>query len=370
MDFRRTNAEVLKHLSTCSDCRKELFQYREGLCQKLSDDGNDQGKIPCDAVSPSDVYDYAFPYGIDPSDDEYAEFREPLASHLGGCPRCLAKVQELQQAIFNIAERPETKIVTVYHVDEPAGVKAKSDVQSKTIHFTTRLKQTVSSPKVKPWLKTGAAAAAVVLVGIILMSNEPTVEADSLSQMRTAIEKARNLHISTFGSDKELTQELWVSRSQGFYIFKSKKEIILSDLTNKVQKVRRRDSNEIVKKDLPDGIFAEIEGNAAEFLNLIPRIPVSEGQKELNWGRVTNDVPGTDNENDQVYDLVWTDTSSIGSSRIYRRRYFVDPETSLPNKIELKKKSSVDDEYTLVSEIIVEQISDGEMQTAVETAFP
>jgi len=375
MVFRQTNAEVLKHLSMCSDCRKELFRYREELRQKLTNDGNDQGTIPCDAVSPSDIYDYAFPYGIDPSDDEYAEFREPLASHLGGCPRCLAKVQELQKTIYSIVERPETEVVTVYHMDEPAEVKAESGAdharQGQTINFTARLKRTVLSPKVKPWLKTSAAAAAVVLVGFILMSNEPTVEADSLNQMLTAIEKARNLHISTFEPDKaEPTQEMWVSRSLGYYMLKNIKEVVLSDFTNQDQKVRRWDSNEIVKKDLPDGMLEQIEGNVAGFLNLIPRIPISENQKESNWSRVSDDVLRTDNENDKVYDLEWTETTSIDSSISFRRRYFIDTGTSLPNRIELYKKSLENNEYVLMLETVVEQISDSKMQTAIENVFP
>ena len=375
MVFRQTNAEVLKHLSMCSDCRKELFRYREGLRQKLTNDGNDQGTIPCDAVSPSDIYDYAFPYGIDPSDDEYAEFREPLASHLGGCPRCLAKVQELQKTIYSIVERPETEVVTVYHMDEPAEVKAESGAdharQSKAISFTAQLKHTVLSPKVRPWLKTSVAAAAVVLVGFILMSNEPTVEADSWSQMRTAIEKARNLHISTIYTDKEeLTYERWVSRSLGYHMFKNVKETTLSNFTNKLHKVRQRGSGEITIENLPDSMISEIEKNLAGFLNLIPQIPMSEELKKSNWSRATDDDLAMANTNDKVYDLVWTETTATGVSIPYKRRYYVDPKTSIPNKIEFCRKSTENDEYTLVSEIVVEQISDSEMQAAIENAFP
>ncbi|MEJ2705679.1 MAG: hypothetical protein P8Z79_24850, partial [Sedimentisphaerales bacterium] len=86
MVFDQTSAAVLRHLSTCPACREQLSRRREELRESLPGGGTGNRTIPCHAVSPSDVYDYALPYGIDPADDEYAEFRTPLASHLGGCP--------------------------------------------------------------------------------------------------------------------------------------------------------------------------------------------------------------------------------------------------------------------------------------------
>jgi hypothetical protein len=183
MVLRDTDAETLKHLTTCPGCREKLIQRREELRRTLADSRTDQGKIPCKAVLPSDIFDYAFPYGIDPADDEYAEFREPLASHLAECPACLAKVQQLQKTIYSIVERPESGVVTVYHIEEPVPAGTENDAghmpPKTTINLTARLKQGLLSPKVKPWLKAAAAAAAVVLIGLTLMLYESTVTAVS-----------------------------------------------------------------------------------------------------------------------------------------------------------------------------------------------
>jgi len=374
MVFRETNAEILKHLSTCPACREELLRHREALRQELLDGGADRDAIPCQAVSPSDIYDYAFPYGIDPADDEYTEFREPLASHLGGCPTCLAKVQELQNTIWGIADRPESDVVTVYHVDEPvaAGTDEGADHARprSTIKFTARLKQSISSPKVKPWLKIGAVAA-VILIGLTVMINVPTATALTLDRMDRAIKKARNLHISAYsGHEAELTRETWLSRSLGFYMLKNMNRFDLSDFTNKLQKIRQLDSNSVVKKELPDGAQAAIERNIAVYLNILPFSPMSDERKGSNWSRMTNKDRAVANQSGEVYELAWIDKTYSGSLVYYKRRYFVDPETSLPNKTEFYRKSPGTDEYTLQSKMVIELLSDNEMQAAVKNAFP
>ena len=375
MLFQETNAEVLKHLSTCPECRKELFRQREALCLNLPDYTGEQGKIPCDAVLPSDIFDYTIPYGIDPADDEYAEFREPLASHLGGCPTCLAKVQALHKTIHSIIERPESDVVTVFHVDAPVSADDQSRAdharQGRTINFTARLRRMTSSPKVKPWFGVSAAAA-VVLMGLAFMFSDSAVEAVSQDQVRTAIQDAINLHISVSYTDEvESTQELWISRSRGFYMVQNEKEVVFSDFMNKLQKKKHRDSNEVeIIGYLPDGMDAGINKNLADFLNLLLSAPVSEEQKERNWERVTDKVLSMANENYEVYDMKWTQITPNGSLTPYQRRFFVDPETSLPTKIQVRRKSSTDDGYSVVSETIIEQMDDNQMQAAVDIAFP
>lgn len=367
MVFRKTNAEVLKHLSTCTDCREVLFRHREGLCGKLADKGTDSGPIPCKAVSSSDIYDYAFPYGIDPSDDEYAEFREPLASHIGECPRCLAKVQELQKTIYGIVERSESDVVTVYHLDEPI---ADHTQPRASIHFTERLRRTISSPKIKPWLRASVAAAAVVIIGLVFMFNEPTVSAVSLDQMSNAIEKEENIHTITFVPDRiEPTQERWVSRSLQIYLSKNEKGVLLSDFANKLQKERQLGSDSVVEKELTEDALAAIERNVAAYLNILP-LRISEMSNALNWHRVTDISLGTTNENIEVYDLTWIDKTHSGYPEYYERRYFFDSQKSLPNKVEFYKKSSKTGEPLLQSTVIIERKEDSEMKSAVENAFP
>ena len=376
MIFRDTNAEVLKHLSTCPDCWKELFLRREELRRTLPDSGTEQEKIPCEAVSPSDIYDYALPYGIDPADDEYAEFREPLASHLGGCPTCLAKVQELQKTIYAIAERPESDVVTIYHVDEPvpAGTEMTADhaPSGSSIKLTARWKRRLSSPKVKSGLKISAAAA-VIVVGLLLVPHGSTVTANLYDQMGTAINNARNIYVTntTFLSNNaELTRETWISQSMSLQMQKNMKEYILSDFENKLEKTRELGSDLVVEKDLPENTLATIKRSLAGHLNLLPFARMSEAPKGTIWDPVEDDDLVLVDKNSEAYDLVWMDKTYGGSLTYYRRRFFIDPETNLPNKIEFYGKSSDKEEYTLQSKMVIKFFDDNKMQAAVNDAFP
>ncbi|MBN2315082.1 MAG: hypothetical protein JXM79_14225 [Sedimentisphaerales bacterium] len=372
MVFGRTNAETLKHLSTCPECRERLFRYREEWLLESSESGIDPVDIPCKAISSSDIFDYALPYGIDPSDDEYAEFREPFASHLGGCPTCMSKVQELLQTIYKITERSESGVVTVYHVDEPVTAETESQ-QSKTINFTERLRQTASSPRVRLWLKASVAAAAVLVIGLSVMLNEPTVEADSWDQISTAIKNARNLHISTYyysANGEQLIEEKWFSRFFGLYMYRDKKRCDLLDFPNKLQIIRNLDNNSVEKSDLPNNeLQTEIEKNTAMYLNLLPFARLSDAPKGTTWERAKGNDKKITDENSTVTDLVFTETSLRDSQRTYKRKFYIDPKKSIPYKIEIYNKTSKNEDYTLENKIIVEQISDSQMQDAIDNAF-
>lgn len=101
MSFHDTNKEVLKHLCTCPDCRKSLYQCRETFRQEHLRDERDRKEFPCEEVSASDIFDYVIPYGLDPADDQCAKFRESLISHLRTCPTCLAKMQQLHGTVYD-----------------------------------------------------------------------------------------------------------------------------------------------------------------------------------------------------------------------------------------------------------------------------
>jgi hypothetical protein len=405
MVFRETNAETLKHLCTCPNCRKQLHKRREAARRELLRDGAAQGEFPCEAVRASDIYDYALPYGIDPANDQYAEFREPLAAHLRSCPACLGKVQELHRTVSGIAERPETEVVTVYHLDEPVEAQlvtaerpaaagplsgsgelgAGSAIRVKTagrediaaagqpaatIDFAARLKRRVRALNVKPLLKAGAVAA-VMLLGLALLLSAPTAKAVTLDQVYRAVEKVRNVYIATFSPDKtEPIRKAWVSRSLNIYMSKVGNVLVLSDAANRLEKRRQVGGDSVVETPLSDNTFAEIERIIAGYLDLLPFARISDVPKDANWSRVADEGSGVTGESAEVYDLTWTKKTYSGSPVFYKRRYFVDPETGLPNKVKLYSKSSITDEYVLQSQMAVEQLSDSEILTAVEEAFP
>ena len=394
MAFHEKDAEILKHLCTCPICRKKLYLHRESIRKELLLNGAFQNGFPCESVSATDIYDYCLPYGIDPADDQYIEFRESLTSHLRKCPKCLAKMQELHRTISDIAERTESEVITIYDIDESVKTQSCSESepyacfptgsemaatednlhieQPKAINLTARLKQKAPALNLKPLLKAGLAAAAVIVIGLALLLNAPAVKAVTLDQVYRAVEKVRNIYISKSTADNaEPYQEMWVSRSLNIYMISNISEgLILLDTAKKHRRTKQPGRASMEPKLLSDGDCAEIEKTMAGYLDLLPFAHISDLPKDANWNRVPDDSLRVIEESQEVYKLTWTDKTRGGVPVFRKRKYFVDTETGLPNKVEFYRKLSASGEYMLQTEWVVQRLSDDEIRSAIKEVFP
>ena len=389
MTFRETNSAVLKHLCTCPNCRKAIYQYRESIRTDLLNNEKAPKEFPCEEVSATDIFDYCLPYRIDPAADQYVKFRKSLTLHLSGCPVCLAKIQQLHDTVYGIAERAESEVVTIYHIDESAKAKAvgESDdlyagfpisveIASRediveveqpvpTIGFTNALKRKVSAMNLKPLLKAGIVAAAVILIGLALLLNIPTAKAVTIEQIYKAIEKVKNVYISKSVPDgAEPIEEKWVSRPLNIYMSKTGKELVFWDIANKVRKTKQLDADLVETTPLSEGIIAKMNRIMTGSLGLMPFYDISEIPKDAEWHRVDDEILEAA-EGIEIYDLKWAETT-YGSSVFKKWRFFVDPKANLPQKIEIYRKSSADSEYNLISVIVVEFLSGSEMQAVIK----
>ncbi len=407
MAFQQTNAEILKHVCACPDCRKQLYMRREADRQKLLRSEAPQDEFPCEAVSASDIYDCVFPYGLDPAHDRHAEFRKPLIAHLQSCPTCLAKMQELHRKVSSIAERAESGIVTVYHLEGPVGIQTgkvgnsfaqagserdgretcpsyeseiaagvptkveenngRGDV-TRTIDFVVRLKRTVSAPSAKHLLKTSLAAAAIILIGLALLLNAPTAKAVTLGTIFAAVENARSVYIANFaGHATEPIQERWVSNGLNTYLVKTGSRWVLSDIGAGIRK--SKDSRPGVPPEevrLNEYDLADLKKTMSLTLAFMPFQKRSDVPTNAHWNRVTDAAPQSDAAGAEVYDLTWTEKTD-NSSVHYRWRAFVDPQTSLPRRVELYQKRPVDSEYSLASVKQIKYITDAEIEAVIES---
>ncbi|UCF43482.1 MAG: hypothetical protein JSV99_00725, partial [Planctomycetota bacterium] len=204
-DFSEVEGEVLKHLCTCRWCREVLYEERQKVCNSLSEDGQSSG-FGCESVSAADIFDYVIPYGIDPARDEYRKFRKSFTSHATSCPRCLAKMQRLHNTVYDIAERAESNVVTIYHIDEftkaqalgesddtYAGYPIRAEVVEpeeevrtegavSRIDYAGALKRRMSAMNLKPLGRVAAAVAAVILIGAVLLLNTPAARAVTIDE--------------------------------------------------------------------------------------------------------------------------------------------------------------------------------------------
>jgi len=391
MDFHETDAEILKHLCTCSDCRKQLYLHRESVRKELLINEGFQNGFPCDSVSAADIYDYCLPYGIDPNSDEYSKFRGSLTSHLRSCPKCLARMQHLHRTIFDIAERTDSGVITVYNIDESvkvesccesksyAGFPISSETadtqdnlpveQPKTINLTAQPKHKVPALNMKPLLKAGLAAAAVIVIGLALLFNAPTAQAVTLEHICRAIDSVKNVYIATFEPGKtEPKQEIWVSRSLNLCLTKTGKELVLWDLSNKV-KTKLSNADSVEKSQLSTNEMTIIKKMMTGLLGLVPFRDISLIPENAEWNNMTNNELMFSSDN-AIYELRWTESSLAEKKETYKWRFFVDPKTYLPRKTESFTKKAGESEYTLNSIMEVEYLADSDIEHIVnEVSF-
>jgi len=392
MEFKDVNADVLKQLCKDPACRKLLYKERQSICDSLRDNPR-PAEFPCESVSSRDIFDYVVPYGLDPAHDQYAKFRESLTLHLRSCPVCLARMQELYREIYSIVERPESEVITVYNVDEfserpamdksdgfyrgfPISVEVvgredemKEEQEASVIGFGDALKkQKISGKKLRPLFKTAIAAAAVVLIGFGLLLSIPTAKAVTIEGIYKAIERVRNVHISSFVTDREEPiQEMWLSRTANIYMSKTGSELVLWDVANGTKKTKLVDAGVInttkMTKDSIAGIKTRIKGS----LGLIPFYNISEVPAGSKWSQV--DSSGLEvGEGIEVYDLKWTQKASDGSDVFKKWRVFVEAETNRLHRTEFYEKLTGDEEYALLSVKEIEYLEDSQIRDLLREA--
>ena len=390
MAFSETNAGVLKHLCTCPCCRELLCQCRQAVYKKSLHSVKDQIKFPCKEVSAADIFDYVVPYGLDPSKDEYAKFRKSFTSHVATCPNCLAKMQQLHRAVFGIAERAESGIATIYHIDESAKtetvsesddiytgfpvrvevIRREDEVRDKqpvpTINFTGALKQRISAMNLKSLLKPTIAAAAVILIAVALFVSTTTAKAVTIDKIYKALERVRNVYISRFvPNKKEPIQEKWVSRESGIYMTKTGEKLVLWDILNGVKKLKHADTNLIETVILTDNVIAGIEKKMSGSLGLIPFYDISEIPSDAHWNKMSDKNLNV-TEDVEVYNLEWIEKAFNVSSVFKKWRLFINTETNLPQRTEFYQKLTDNSKYILISVNVIEYLSKSQMQAMVE----
>ena len=391
MIFRKTDAEVLKHLCTCSDCREQVYQYRETVLMDLPPNEVAQMEFPCEAVSTTDIFDYCFPYGIDPANDQYAKFRESLTSHLRSCPTCLGKMQQLHRTACNIAERPDSEVVTCFthkerinegiepeptdlYADWPIDVQAldKSKIEPKTssaaVLSPRLLKQRVLALNLKRYIKPAAVAAAVILVALLVL-NAPVAKAGDLTQSYRALSQVKNVYFAAFDLEKaEPTQEIWVSQALNVKVFKTERECVLWDLKGKSKKSKDLSTGSITITEPANSILAQVQKTMDVPWGLLPFGDISGVPPDAKWQQVADENIKTTVLGVEVYDLIWSE-KTLGGSAVYKKwRGYIDAETKTPKRIERWWKQAEETEYKLVTIIKVTYPTATEIQTVIREA--
>jgi hypothetical protein len=397
LSLHETNADVLKHLCLCSYCRELVFEARKFTIRLLPESAKGGENFLCSQVSPCDIFDYAVPYGLDPSSDQYVKFRESLAAHVRKCPTCLVKIQELHQTLFGIIDRPESGVVTVCHTVESPIAKTPADRHSDDLYsgfpicvevsglkiavegkqpispdvVTATTESRFSIKRLAPLATFGGVAAAVAIVAAFFLLSIPSAKAVTLEQIYEAILKVKNVYIASFTPGKtEPTQEIWVSRELGLYMTKTDSGSALWDGSKGIRKSRRLDTSAIETEHLKTDDASSINEKIAGSLGLIPFDNIPNIPSNAKWTEVIARPLEANEKDNEVYELVWSEKAYDSSIVIKKWRVFVQAQTKLPSKVEWYQKTASDEDFTLLWVTLVGYPSTAEIQNTVERICP
>jgi hypothetical protein len=349
----RVPTPITVHLDNCSQCRRDLETVRK--------------------------------LGLEPG--QLCRLGELFADVLADN---VSKIEQLHKTVYDITERPESDVVTIYHIDEAVTMEVADESEKMYEGFPVRVevrnrqsvtgagrptipasgsfsKQEAPVRRLRPVFKIGIAAAAVVLVGSVLLFKTSQVRALTIDRIYQAIEKVKNVYITKFITERtEPVQEKWVSRVLNIYAIKTGEQTTIWDITRRVKKTVYLDSDSIETTSLSDDEVAAIEEEITGFWGLVPFYHVSNIPEDAEWRRVADDSIETTVQGTEAYELVWTDKKYSGSPVVRKWRVFADPHSAFPRRAEWYQRLGADDEFTLETTILIDNLSEAEVQSAIK----
>ena len=384
LDLASFSADVLKHLCTCPDCRTLLYEKRRAMLSGIWSQMQER-QSPCRQVSASEIFDYVIPYGLDSQSLEGLESRQTFVSHVMSCPVCFGKVQEMHETLIEILERPESDTVTRFDISDAAEsekdttsslyanwpVKVEVFTHDRTVAAPDRFKMRLPSINLRPFIKPAAAAAVVLFVFIFYYLSTPIAHATDLAQIYKAVANIVNVHIASFMPKKtEPIQEQWVAKTRNIGIFKTPTESFLWDIANGSKRVKNIAAGTVEVTSLSRDVTADIRENIKGSLGLLPFNNLSQKPHDADWNEVADAGIATGSADVKVYDLTWPEKSVAGAVIFKKWRVFVDTKTNLPQRVEWYEKATASNEYILESSLVVDYLTESEIQAVIrEAAF-
>ena len=374
------SASMLKHGCVCPECRELLFQYRQEIIDRLESENESRSKeFPCVSVTENDLFDYCFPYGIDPAKDEYAKFRPSLTSHVSACPACLGRMQTLHKTVSSMIDREESGVITCFNVKGASELQATSspeDIYSQwpvevnvldkrsesnwpatesespsglVAQVQRRLgKQGPAYLNMKRFVKPIATAAAILFV-VLLVLHGPSLKATDLSQIYENLAKIKNVHIARIDPEhSRVIQETWIARGLELKIFKDDDQYVLWDMRGKARKTKKLTNGAATIVPLDDETVKKVKDTLLGPLDILPFTQIAKVPKDSKWYRLTDESIETVIDDTEAYDMDWTEKSLSGSLIHSKWRCYIEIGTKLPVRIEWYEKRATEEEYSLI----------------------
>jgi hypothetical protein len=383
--FEGIRPELLTHLCVCPTCRDRVYQYRAWLQTDLEGRGPDAERpFPCEEISESDLFDYVLPYGLDLQANPYVRFRQSFCGHIRRCPQCLAKIQQLHQQIFGIADRLDSGVMTTFSLPavpaeevgtvvigdskaDPPGVQVlPSQTRDRQPdpwrEKTERSGRILRILKTQPAVKVVAAALLFIAMGFIYMI--PAAKAVSLSGLFRTLEKTRNIHITVFTVDDPLPlQEQWLSRDLDQCLIRQRQEIVLWDWAGQKQKRIDLVSGVVHSWPIPSDLRVDMKERLDTAFGMLPFEGPASVPTSAQWGLI--DSTTENGHGHDLYELLWTEREGRDIEIQRKWRVTVDSKVCLPEKAEYHIKLKTDPDYTLETTVTYEYFTRDQMQAVI-----
>ena len=356
--------EDLDHTSRCPQCRAWIYRQRARVLAGLHAGPDGNGVLLCREVSPSDIFDYVMPFGLDAAVVGQADGRrDAVTTHVRACRRCLEKVQSLHRTIYEIADRVDSAVDTLYRCDESteaACEEARGPAYRYPIHV--RVLQGEPAPadavspsptgngfeprsgvrsKARPLVRKTAfaTAAAVMVMAVLFLANSPIATGMNVGDLFKAVNREANVHITCGDSgSSQPTYELWVSRDLNKIARKIGNEYTEYDARKRYMRVGNPDLGLSAPIELSQEHIDRCMAFMDETLRgIFQGVPIDDEFSLVE--SVPSERPGVVLS---VHELTGGAYRSNDTSVLHRWQVFIDPELRLPVRIEHSTRSSED----------------------------
>jgi hypothetical protein len=155
-------------------------------------------------------------------------------------------------------------------------------------------------------------------------------------------------------------------------LFETEETYALWDMPSRQIRLRPRPSGEIEILEMSDEALARGRNRMTRALGLVPFERIADLPEGASWEEI--DAPNTSAlaPGTQVYDLVWTRPVPTipPTQRTERWRFFVDPGTHLPSRLEMYSQDTTDSQQRLYKTEVVSYPTDEEVRALVQGLFP
>ncbi len=214
-----------------------------------------------------------------------------------------------------------------------------------------------------------AAAAVLVLFGMMFLFQIPTAKGVYLRQIYQTLQEVRYLHlVRTSPAREKPLEEIWISKESNLVLVKNQVASVLWDLSNNTRKIKTLGTDGVQTQSLNNDQINTVKAFIPRSFDLMPFDDVSSMPDNAVWNQMSMEntpdaIPGT-----TLYELTWHQQSGdVETLRYFKWRCYLDLKTNIPQKTELYTSSDPNDGYVLISTITAQSISKETLDKAIQS---